>query len=237
MKSSHSGHRERLRERFIRAGRNALADYELLELLLFYAIPRRDVKGTAKNLLLRFGSLRGVLSAPVEQLIHSDGIGPGAAILFQLFRELGLEFMTQELTEKPVLKSPDTLRRYLVTSFASCSEEELKLLLLDKDYRLLDVLTFPGTLNAVSANRRELVHRLLACRTVRQVIISHNHLKEIIPSMTDIRNTIVMKSILQELSITLLDHVIVCGNRCMSIMKHSAVFTGDTSRQSSSRRH
>ena len=58
MKSSHSGHRERLRERFIRAGRNALADYELLELLLFYAIPRHDVKGTAKNLLLRFGSLR-----------------------------------------------------------------------------------------------------------------------------------------------------------------------------------
>ncbi|MBO5667560.1 MAG: hypothetical protein J6S43_00365 [Lentisphaeria bacterium] len=232
-----NGHRARLRERFIRAGRAGLADYELLELLLFYAIPRRDVKGIAKELLARFGSLAMVLNASPEQLMQTGGIGPGAAVLFQLFKVLEVELSSHSLTGGRLLKDPDVLKHYLLSVFADCREEELKLLLLDKEFRLLDVVTFSGNQRNVAVNRKPLTYRLLACRKLRQVIMCHNHLDQIIPSKADIRNTIIMKDILHGLSVTLLDHIIVCGDQYLSLMKHSGFLTGDTSRQSSSPRH
>lgn len=138
---THSGHRERLREKFIHSGAAALADYELLELLLTYAVPRRDVKRTVKELLSRFGSLRGVMTAECSGLENVGGVGRNSAILIRTVLMLMMRCVRENcgVSGNIILADKPALQNFLQESAAGYPAEKVFLLFLDKRCRLLGV--------------------------------------------------------------------------------------------------
>lgn len=222
MKHSGEGHRMRLRERFLNVGREGLCEHELLELLLFYAIPRRDVKPIAKELLVRFGSIVAVLSATPEQLASVKGIGSNSIVLLKLFQVIGVELFSKPLREGICLKDQKKLKDFLMLKCRDAGGEKLFLLVLNRESKLLDFLEFPGNVNTVTVSKQELLFKLLSCRGARQVIMCHNHLgNNPSPSASDIRSTVELKSFLAGVGISLLDHLIVTDSDCVSMMKHA----------------
>ncbi|MBE6375689.1 MAG: hypothetical protein E7050_04395 [Lentisphaerae bacterium] len=218
--NENEGHRVRLKKRFLQVGRSGLCEHEFLELLLFYAIPRKDTKPLAKELIRRFGSLEAVFAADIEQLMLTKGIGESAAILLKLIPGIGVELMSRSLREGICLVETDKLQNFLKINFRGCRSEELRLLLLDRNFRLLDVLNFPGGAGALKVSATDLIFKILCCRDVRNVIIAHNHPSgNFLPSRDDVINTVELKSLLAKIGISLLDHFIVSGENCCSIMK------------------
>ncbi|MBR7121675.1 MAG: RadC family protein [Lentisphaeria bacterium] len=218
--NENSGHRFRLRERFLRSGIAGLAEHELLELLLCYAIARKDVKPLAKTLLRRFGSLEAVLGASSEKLMQIDGIGINSAALLKLIMCICLELMSRPLREGVDLKNPEKLQRYLQLNCSGISGEKLYLLLLDRKNRLLDTLVFSGYSSSTAMLPEDLKFQICCCRGVRQVIMAHNHPGgSLLPSRSDISSTLAVKKMLNEIGVTLLDHFIVSPQGCVSMMK------------------
>lgn len=218
--NGNEGHRSRLRKRFLRAGRDGLGEHELLELLLFYAIARKDTKPLAKELLNRFGSFEAVFAADIEQLMLTKGIGQSAAVLLKLIPGIGVELMSRTMKSGICLADSDKLQNFLQINFRGCRTEELRLLLLDRDSRLLDVLSFPGGTEMLKISPTDLVFKILCCRGVRKVILAHNHLSgNNFPSKADIVNTLELKTLLSKIGISIIDHFIVAGEKCSSLMK------------------
>ena len=127
----HAGHRARLRERFLKA-RGDLADYELIELLLFSAMPRRDVKPIAKALLKRFGSFAGVLNADLNALCEISGIGDTAAVSLLAVREASVRLLQDDIMDQPVLGNWQSLMDYLRAAMAHGKKEQFRILFLDR---------------------------------------------------------------------------------------------------------
>ena len=223
MMIDNSGHRQRLRMRFLKAGRNGLCEHELLELLLCYSIPRKDVKPLAKELLHRFGSLEAVLSAGSGQLAQCSGVGENTIVLLKLLQDICVEIMSKPLRSGINLDDPDKLMKYLQMNCRHQDRELFQLLLLDRDSCLLDTLIIPGSGESLTVSCADLIFKILACRGTRQVIIAHNHLSSNIktPSVSaaDICSTVNLKNLLQRIGISLLDHFIIGENYCVSMMK------------------
>ena len=218
-----SGHRFRLRERFLRTGMAGMSEHELLELLLFYAIARKDVKPLAKSLLRRFGTMEAVFAATPEQLLQIDGVGPHLVVLIKLVMTIGVDLMSKPLREGLDLENPEKLQKYLLMNCHNTDDEVLDLLLLDHKFRLLDTLSFTGSSKNIFLSPDDLKFKIYCCRGCRQVILVHNHPGgELVPSKSDILATLEVKEVLDEMSITLLDHFIVTNHGCMSLMKMSA---------------
>ena len=142
------GHRERLRERFVKAGADALADYEILELILFRATPRRDVKPLAKSLLQRFGSLAETIAAPVNRLTEIKGLGEAAALEIKIVEAAAKRFAKSAVASRPILSSWATLLDYCRTAMAFAEKENFRILFLDKRNSLIaDELQQTGTVD------------------------------------------------------------------------------------------
>ena len=173
--SDNAGHRTRLKARFVATHGTGLADYELLELLLMFGIPRQDVKPLAKALLARFGSLNGVLSAPADDLRSMKGLGDSTATLLQLVQQLALRTRKESLHAKPLLSNRLVLLDYLYTRFATTTREELVVLFVDAKLQLQhDETLFTGTLTEVTAAPREILKRGLALNAAG-LVVAHNH--------------------------------------------------------------
>jgi DNA repair protein RadC len=156
------GHRERLRERFLRAGGGALADYELLELVLFRAIPRRDVKSLAKALLARFGSFAEVAAAKPERLKEVEGLGTAAIVELKIIAEAAERFAKVKLEKRPSMGSFSTVVDYCRTATAFLDREEFRILFLDKKNGLIaDEVQSVGTVDHAPVYPREIIRRAL----------------------------------------------------------------------------
>lgn len=204
------GHRGRLKARFVGTSGAGVADYELLELALTFAIPRRDVKPLAKDLLARFGSLGGVLTATPEQLGTVKGLGPASVIFVQVVQQLAVRVRREKLEGKPLLASRLELLDYLYTKFAGCNREEFHVLYVDIQLKLLaDEVLFTGTLTEVTAAPREILKRSLELNAAG-VIVAHNH-----PSGTpapSVEDSVFTQNLVQAaraMGVTVHDHVIV----------------------------
>jgi len=169
------GHRERLRSRFREGGADALPDYELLELLLFRAMPRRDVKPYAKALLQRFGSFAQVIAAPQSRLLELPGIGEAVVTELKIVEAAAKRFAKGALTDKPVLSSWSTVIDYCRTAMAFAEREEFRLLFLDKRNMLIaDEVQQRGTVDHTPVYVREVVKRALEL-SATAIIMVHNH--------------------------------------------------------------
>ncbi len=208
--SHHLGHRDRLRDRFLNGGAKALHDYEVLELLLFQAIPRRDTKPIAKALIARFGSYAGVLRAQPAELRKVDGVGKAAVAAIRIVGEAAALLGREETLNGEVLNSWDRLVAYLRTRMAHEKTECFRVLFLDTKNRLIeDEEQQRGTVNHTPVYPREVMRRALEL-TASAVIMVHNHPSgDPSPSKADIEMTRQVRDVGKSLGITLHDHVIV----------------------------
>ncbi|MDQ6433169.1 DNA repair protein RadC [Mesorhizobium sp. LHD-90] len=218
-KSSHTGHRERLRQRFREAGAGALADYELLELLLFRSIPRADTKARAKALLKRFGSLAEVLGAPEHLLREVDDIGEGAALDLKIVAAAAQRMMRSEIKGREVLSSWTQVIDYCRASMAFEDREQFRILFLDKKNALIaDEVQQTGTVDHTPVYPREIVRRALEL-SATAVILVHNHPSgDPTPSRADIDMTKTIVASAKPLGIAVHDHIII-GKKGHASMK------------------
>ncbi len=204
------GHRQRLRDRFMEAGEAALADYELLELVLFRGIARRDVKPLAKALLARFGSYSEVIAARPERLREIDGLGEAAICEIKLVEAAAKRLARASLQKRPALGSFMDVIDYCRTAMAYAEREEFRILFLDKKNGLIaDEVQGVGTIDHTPVYPREVVRRALELGA-SALILAHNHPSgDPTPSNADIRMTRDIVAIAQPFGIAVHDHLIV----------------------------
>jgi DNA repair protein RadC len=204
------GHRTRLRERFRRAGADALADYELLELVLFRALPRRDVKPLAKALLAKFGSFPEAISAAPARLAEVEGLGEAAITELKVVEAAAHRLTRGAVTRRPVLSSWSAVLDYCRTAMAFADKEQFRILFLDKRNQLIaDELQQVGTVDHTPVYPREVVKRALEL-SATAIILVHNHPSgDPTPSRADVQMTQGIIEVARPLGVAVHDHIIV----------------------------
>ena len=212
-KPHYHGHRQRLRDRFSEVGAGALADYELLELLLFRSIPRADTKVTAKALLTRFGSFAEVLGAPENLLREVEGVGETVALDIKAIAEAARRMTRGAVAKRQVLSSWTQVLDYCRTAMAFETREQFRILFLDKKNVLIaDEVQQTGTIDHTPVYPREVVRRALEL-SASAIILAHNHPSgDPSPSQADIEMTKTIINTARPLGIIVHDHVILGKN-------------------------
>jgi DNA repair protein RadC len=207
------GHRDRLRERFYSAGPDALSDYELLEMALFPALPRRDTKPLAKALLKKFGSFAEVLHAPVARLREVEGIGDASVNQIKLLAASASRVAKGEIKRSIALSSWNDVIGYCRSGMAFADKEQFRLLFLDKRNQLIaDEVQQTGTVDHTPVYPREVIKRALELSATALILV-HNHPSgDPTPSQADIQMTKAIVNIATPLGISVHDHIIVGKN-------------------------
>lgn len=221
----HSGHRLRVRQRFLREGLEHFADHQVLELLLFYAIPRRDTNPLAHKLLRRYGSLSAVLEANPRDLASVPGLGELAGTFLALLPAVTRRYLQDRANrEKPNLGDPEKSRNYLVPLMAGRTEEVFYTLCLDSRCQLLfPALICEGTVNEALISPRLVVEAVVRHKA-SSVILAHNHPSgNTTPSDADIRITRLLIQALIPLGVRVMDHVIVAGDHVFSMAQEGLI--------------
>jgi DNA repair protein RadC len=204
------GHRERLRKRFLDAGSDAVSDYELLELILFRAIPQKDVKPIAKELIEKFGSFAEVIAAPPKRLREIKGIKDAAVAEFKIIHAAANRLARGQVKKRTVLSSWSSVLDYCRTAMAFAEKEQFRILFLDKRNQLIaDELQGTGTVDHTPVYPREVVKRALEL-SATAIILVHNHPSgDPTPSRADIQMTQSIMEIARPLGVSVHDHIIV----------------------------
>jgi DNA repair protein RadC len=215
-----SGHRARLRARLLAAGDIALADHELIEMVLFLAIPRRDTKPVARSLLGRFGSFAAAISAAPVELLEIEGLGEAGVAALKTVQAAAQRLTRAEVLYRPILGNWERLMEYLQSILAREKIEQFRILFLDNRNRLLaDEAQARGTVNHTPVYPREVVKRALDLHATA-IILVHNHPSgDPSPSQEDIAMTKEIKKAATALSIVLHDHIIVGNGQWLSFRK------------------
>ena len=204
------GHRKRLRARFRQAGAQGLAEYELLELVLFRAMPRRDIKPIAKKMLEKFGSFAEVISAPPARLAEISGLGEEAITDLKIVQAAANELLRGGLRQKPVLSSWSAVLDYCRTAMAYAEKEELRVLYLDKKNQLIaDERAQVGTVDHTPVYPREVVKRALEVSASALILVQNHPSGDPSPSRADVEMTQAVVEAARALGIRLHDHIIV----------------------------
>ena len=209
-KPHYHGHRERMRLKFARSGASAMAEYEILEMLLYRSVRQGDTKPIAKRLIDEFGSLSEVLSAPVARLTEVKGIGEAVALDLKLIQAAGALLASGGFRERPLLTSWTKVLDYCRATMAFEDREMFRILFLDKKNRLIkDEVQQVGTVDHTPVYPREVAKRALEL-SATAIILVHNHPSgDPTPSRADIDMTKVIVDVLNPLGVTVHDHIII----------------------------
>jgi len=220
----HLGHRARMREKLLSAGPEALLDHELLEMVLFLALPRRDTKPIARALLARFGSFANAIAAPLPELREIEGLGEAGAAALRVVQAAALRLARAEVMDRPVLNNWDRLIAYLSAALARERVEQFRVLFLDTRNRLIaDEAQARGTVNHTPVYPREVVRRALELQATALILV-HNHPSgDPTPSRADIEMTREVKAAAASLGIVLHDHLVVGNGRHLSFRREGLI--------------
>jgi DNA repair protein RadC len=223
-KETAEGHRKRLRERFIKSGLSGFQDYEVIELLLTLGSPRKDCKQAAKEVLKRFKTLRGALSASPQELQQIEGIGAHNAFGIKLVWEVAEEFLKQRIIDRPVYKSAREIFDYLYHSMRDLKKEVFKVIYLSGQNQIIEIADlFEGTVNASSVYPREIMRGAIRHDAISLIFV-HNHTSgDPEPSRQDkevTRDLVFAGHIMQ---IKVLDHIIIGDNRYYSFASEGLI--------------
>ena len=211
------GHRKRLKQKFLNAGMDAFLDHEVLEFLLTYAIPRKDVKPVAKALLREFGSLKGVIDAEISALEKVPGIGEHTAVLLKLLKDLATLYLKQKAKEKPQIACTSELLDFCRTAMGAKKDEEFCVIYLDAQNQIIEFETVQkGIANQAVVYPRQVLENALR-KKASAIILAHNHPSgHVRPSDADIRLTKTIQDTARMLDILVHDHIIIGENRFFS---------------------
>jgi len=228
--SVHDGHRERLRARFMKDGLDHFNDIQVLELLLFYCIPRKDTNELAHALLERFHSMSQVLDAPAEELKKVPGIGDSAATFLSLVSAVGRYYLVNRASQAVILNTIDQCGEYLFPLFHGRRNEMVYLLCLDAKCKVLSCnLVGEGSVNTASVSVRKIVEMALA-NNATSVVLAHNHPSGIaLPSDEDKQTTQRVAMALDMVDIELVDHLVMADDDYVS-MRQSGDYRPDRCR-------
>jgi len=216
--SQGSGHRQRLRERFLTTGYSALADYEFLELLLTYSISRKDTKPIAKALVKEFGSFAAVLDQPVERLISVPGMGKQSAVHLAAIRSALHKYLEEQVENRPTISKPEDIAHFVRMHIGSSDRECLMLICLNDGNKLVHhEIVIEGSVRRAPYYPRDIL-KIAILHNATSVIIAHNHPSgEAIPSDADHAMTSKLETLAGELDIRLVDHLITTPKQTFSL--------------------
>lgn len=211
------GHRARLRDRFVSGGADALPDYELLELVLFAAVPRGDMKPLAKDLLKRFGSFAEVIAAPRARLLEVKGVGEAVVAQLKIVEAAAMRLSKTGLLNRPALSSWSALIDYCTAAMSRNAHEEFRVLFMDRKNMLIaDEVQGKGTIDHTPVYPREILKRALELGAAA-IILAHNHPSgDPTPSRADIDMTREIIKAAQALKIAVHDHIVVARGGVLS---------------------
>jgi len=218
--SIHDGHRQRLKDRFCNEGLDNFDEHQVLELLLFYCIPRVDTNPIAHALLDRFGSLSQVLEAPVEELERVRGIGHNAAVFLSLVTAAGRYYRINCAAREVMMKSVADCGRYLLPFFHGRRNETVYIMCLDAKCKVLSCKEVgEGSVNSASVPIRRIVEMALAANST-SVVLAHNHPSGVaVPSDADVQTTRRVAAALDAVEIILVDHIVVADDDFVSVVQ------------------
>lgn len=209
-KPHHLGHRKRLRDRFLKRGVKDMADYELLEMVLFAAIPRGDTKPIAKDLLKRFHTFAGVISADIEDLKQVSGIGESAAAAIKIVEAAALRLKHDRVIKQPIINSWQAILDYCEASLKYKKEEEFRVLFVDKKNQLIaDELQQQGTVDQAPVYPREIIKRALELKASALILVHNHPTGDPTPSPQDVEMTQHVVKAAEVMGIKVHDHVII----------------------------
>ena len=223
--SIHEGHRQRLRQRFLDEGLDHFTEVQVLELLLFHTIPRKDTNPIAHELLRRFGSLSQVLEAPVEELQKVPGISANTATFLHLITDVGRYYLVNRSTQATILNTYESCARYLVPFFFGRRVETVFLLCLDAKCKVLCCKEVgEGSVNSAGISVRKIVETALAANATT-VVLAHNHPSGVaVPSEEDEATTRRIAGALRAVEIQLADHIVVADDDYVSMAQSGKRF-------------
>lgn len=223
------GHRQRLRDRFNTSGLGAFEDHEVLELLLTYAVPRKDVKPIGHALLDRFGSLSNVMDAPSAELMKVDGVGETGATLLHLMPSLTRRYLRDRWGHRPQLNTREDLGRFVVDELAAATNEVFLVVLLTHENHVLRSLPLhEGSLASAPVYPRLVVEAALR-HYAAKVVFAHNHPGGVaLPSEEDLAITRTLVAVFDALAIPVVDHLVVAGPRLFSMAEAGLLRVGSS---------
>ncbi|MDE7171103.1 MAG: DNA repair protein RadC [Oscillospiraceae bacterium] len=216
--SIHDGHRRGMKEQFLKQGLSGMRDHQILELLLFYAVPRRDVNPLAHRLVEHFGSLAGVFHATYDQLLEVDGVGPNIATLLLLVPAASARYLEESANVDGQIVATWQLRELLTPLFFGLRDEAAYLVCMDGKNKVLATRKLgEGVVDSVPIATRKVLEAALGCNASR-VVLAHNHVSGVaLWSQADLDTTLRLKRLLAEADIVLVDHVILAGDDMISM--------------------
>lgn len=217
-------HRKRLRNRFMQQGLEALYDYEVIEILLTFAIPRRDVKPIAKNLLKKFGSLKAIFEADEEELKTVLYVKDNAVELIRFIKEVSILYMKQKSMEVPVDFSNERLIKYCIEKIGNKTDEEFRVIYLDSKYSIIgDDAISEGTMDKINVYPRKVMELALKNKAYA-LVFTHNHPNQNVqPSEQDIKLTKALILAAKSVGISVFDHLIVSQNSHFSFREEGLI--------------
>lgn len=223
IKNVHEGHRGRLKNKFLETGFQGFETHNILELLLFYSIPRKDTNEIAHNLLNRFGSLKDVFNADFEDLLTINGISENSATLIKMIPQIAKEYINDSFKEGEVFDTANKIGTYFVNKFLGERNEIVYAMLLTNNFELISVERLhEGTVNSAQVQIRKIVDKIIK-RNASMVVLAHNHPNgSVCPSSDDIDTTANMMSLFSSLEINLIEHFIIAGKEYAPIIHNTA---------------
>ena len=216
----HEQHRERMRFRYLQSGFDGFSTHEILEMILYYAIPRGDTNGIAHQLMERFGSLNKLFEASVEELQEVPGVGLKSAILLKTMPEMLRRYANEKDDPGERFDQVSKIAQYFCRRYIGVDHECLYMMLLDNSMTLMDcTLIAEGSVNASSAPIRVMIEKALR-KKASAVVLAHNHPHGLaIPSSNDLELTDMLNTTLGAIGITLVEHLVIAGSRFCPIMQ------------------
>lgn len=223
-KNPHDGHRERFKDRFLTTGIDSMQPHEILELLLFYAVPRADTNELGHELINRFGNLAQVFDAPYEELTKVKGVSKHVATLIKMIPSLAQAYAMTKQSDQRVFNTPEIIGNYFVSRYLNATAEIVYLMLLDSSLQFIACeMIAKGSVNASTVQIRTIVDFVVrhnACA----VVLAHNHPRGLaIPSPDDITVTYKVHHALKALEIRFVDHIIVAQNEYLPIVANGYI--------------
>ena len=221
--TDNTGHRTRIREKYYRIGPKAFEDYELLELLLSYALPRRDVKPLAKQLLQKYDSLSRLIDTSVEDLANFKGLGKNSAILLKLNKDIAVRYLEQDIQSEDIMNNPGKIANFARFRLGGMDVEAMMVLFLNTQNMLIEhEIICEGTTDQVNIYPSEIARKALIYHA-KSIILCHNHPGgKVRPSEDDIHVTRNLRDILRTVNIFLLDHIIVSRFNVFSLRREQS---------------